>query len=358
MMRVRTWLLSGALVGLLATPGAAQQPDQLPSCSGPQVEAASLWCQGGALFLKGEYAKALKPYERALALERQHRQLGRTAWRILVDNLSIAYGVGGAIAESRQVLEYGITLDPDYPMFYYNLACGYAEEENASSAIHFLQLAFARRANVIATETMPDPWTDDSFQRFMRNADFTSELAKIVPKPGGQVAQESDKAVTLTITEAAGQYVLAVPVSRLVMTIPKGSLRIAPTAVGGATGSPRYFSFASESPALIITGWFESADGFSTIQAFWTAETGAWTRQHLPTPQDVSFVQIGRWNAVLYDLPVPVGRETNIRAHWVQGDTWIDIHLSLTDDLSSRELRSRLRAELESITVTQKSSQE
>ncbi len=38
---------------------------------------------------------------------------------------------------------------------------------------------------VIAGESMPDPWTDDSFQRFMHNAHFTTELAKIVPRARG-----------------------------------------------------------------------------------------------------------------------------------------------------------------------------
>ena len=166
--------------------------------------------------------------------------------------------------------------------------------------------------------------------------------------------QTSEKDVTLIVTEKPAAYALGVPVSRLAMTIPKETLRIDRSANEGAATSPRYFSFASQSPLLLITGWFESADGFSSMQSFWSAETAAWKLRGLPTPQNVSFVAIGHWNAVLYDLGLPAGRNTNIRAHWVQAGTWIDIHLSLTADLSSDALRTSLRRTLESIVVTEK----
>ena len=167
-------------------------------------------------------------------------------------------------------------------------------------------------------------------------------------------AQESDKAVTLTVTEDSGRYVLTVPVSRLVMAIPKGSLRIAAAASGGALASPRYFSFEDDSLPLSISGWFESADGFSDIQAFWRQETAAWKQHHAPEPRNVSFVKVGHWDAVVYDLRIPIAKDTEIRAHWVAAGTWIDIHLSLAGDEPEPELRRKLRAVLESIRVTEK----
>lgn len=164
--------------------------------------------------------------------------------------------------------------------------------------------------------------------------------------------QQSSDSVTLKITQDAVNYVLSVPVSRLVMAIPKGGLQIQQGASSGASNSPRYFLLEDPSGPLIISGWFESADGFSDIQSFWRKETAAWKRQGIAKPRDVSFEHIGTWNAVLYDMTGQDTTNTNIRAHWVQSGTWIDIHLSLAGRESG--LREKLRGVLQSIKVTER----
>jgi hypothetical protein len=156
--------------------------------------------------------------------------------------------------------------------------------------------------------------------------------------------QQSSDSVTLKITQEAANYVLTVPVSRLVMTIPKGALQVQRGAASGAASSPRYFLLEDQSGPLVISGWFESADGFSDIKSFWRKETAAWKRQGLPKPRDVTFEHIGTWNAILYDLPLPDATNTHIRAHWVQSGTWIDIHLSLTGPARQAGLRETLPA--------------
>ena len=159
--------------------------------------------------------------------------------------------------------------------------------------------------------------------------------------------------VTLTVARDSANYVLAVPISRLVMAIPRGSLRVIPQGNGGPKG-PRYFFFEDPAQHMQISGWFESSEGYKDIQTFWKLETANWQRQHLPAPQNVSFVSIGNWKAILYDLAGPSGHDTNIRAHWVQAGTWIDIHLSMAGTTSPAALRRSLRQVLESIKVTQK----
>jgi len=57
-------------------------------------------------------------------------------------------------------------------MFYYNLACVAAERKDMNKAMGFLGKAFARKANSIPGEGMPDPRQDDSFKRFMSNDQF------------------------------------------------------------------------------------------------------------------------------------------------------------------------------------------
>jgi len=148
---------------------------------------------------------------------------------------------------------------------------------------------------------------------------------------------------------------LTVPVSRLVMTIPKGELQVQRGATSGAGNSPRYFYFEDQStPRLIISGWFESADGFTNIDSFWRKETAAWKHQGLPKPRDVSFENVGTWTAVLYDMSAAGATSTNVRAHWVQAGTWIDIHLSLTGQETPSVLRQKLRSVLQSIKVAEK----
>lgn len=71
-------------------------------------------------------------------------------------------------------------------------------------------------------------------------------------------------------------------------------------------------------------------------------------------PKDVKFEKIGGWNSVLYDIPVPGGRNVNVRAEWVRSGTWIDVHLSLTADLPSLAMRTRLRDCVKGFQVTEK----
>jgi hypothetical protein len=167
--------------------------------------------------------------------------------------------------------------------------------------------------------------------------------------------QQSREAITLKITQDATSYTLTVPVSRLVMTVPKGELQIQRGAASGAGNSPRYFYLATQSaPQLIISGWFESADGFKDIESFWRTETAEWKRRGIAAPRNVSFEHIGAWNAALYDMHGSDVTNTNIRVHWVQSGTWIDIHLSLTGHEPLAMQRQKLREELQSIKVAEK----
>jgi tetratricopeptide (TPR) repeat protein len=95
---------------------------------------------------------------------------------VLIDQLGMAYGISGDLARSKSVFEYGISKDPDYPMFYYNLACGYGEQNDKANALVFLRKAFDRKANSIKGERMPDPLSDDSFRNFVSDPAFVKEV--------------------------------------------------------------------------------------------------------------------------------------------------------------------------------------
>ena len=72
--------------------------------------------------------------------------------------------------------EYGLTQDPEYPMFYYNLACTYGEAKNMQQAIEELRLAYKYKANIVAGETLPDPLKDDSFRLLVNDDGFVKAV--------------------------------------------------------------------------------------------------------------------------------------------------------------------------------------
>lgn len=132
--------------------------------------------EGSAHYLKGDYKKAIPPYQKALDLEKEKQTLDKTLWKVLVDNLGMSYGISGNLKKAKEIFEYGISKDADYPLFYYNMACTYGEMDDVDKAIEYLKLAFDRKDNLIRGEEMPDPATDSSFERFMKNEKFLKAL--------------------------------------------------------------------------------------------------------------------------------------------------------------------------------------
>jgi tetratricopeptide (TPR) repeat protein len=135
--------------------------------------------EGSAYFIDDDFKKAIPPYQRALDLEKVKPTLDKTFWKVLVDNLGMSYGITGDLKKAKETFEYGISKDADYPLFYYNMACTYAEMEKMEKAIEYLKLAFERKKNMIAGEKFPDPATDSSFQRFMKNEKFLAALQEM-----------------------------------------------------------------------------------------------------------------------------------------------------------------------------------
>ena len=142
-----------------------------------QRSSTELVGQASRLYLEHDYKGAIGPYAQALELEKANPKLGRTLWYVLIDNLGMSYGITGDLQKAKQTFEYGVAKDPTYPMFYYNLACTYAEMGDATEAGTYLKKAFDYKANVLPGETMPDPRKDDSLSKVMKNKQFR-ELAE------------------------------------------------------------------------------------------------------------------------------------------------------------------------------------
>ena len=142
-------------------------PQETAAGDVPAGDSMELFRQGSRFFLARQYRLAIGPYQKALDIEKSTSTLDKNTWRALVDDLGVSYGATGDLDRSKEVFDYGVSQDPAYPMFYYNLACGAAQKRDANDAKAFLQMAFDNRNNIIPGESFPDPRVDESFQRLL-----------------------------------------------------------------------------------------------------------------------------------------------------------------------------------------------
>ena len=178
-MRLRVLPTALGIFFLLLAPAFAQDKDDL---NAGDPETRNLLEQGSRFFLQGDFKQAIGPYQKALDREKANRTLGESLWRVMVDNLGMAYGISGDLKKAKETFEYGLSKDPKYPMFHYNMACTYAEVNDVDQTIVYLKKAFENKENMIKGEKFPDPWKDDSFQRFMNNDKFVNALKEMSAK--------------------------------------------------------------------------------------------------------------------------------------------------------------------------------
>ena len=156
-------------------------PDGAAVSGSPSQEKTSLdyAAEGSKAYLLRDYRGAIRSYQKAVDLEKQKRSLNQTTFRVVVDNLGIAYGVTRDIDHSMETLRYGISQDPEYPMFYYNMACGYGELRKMDESLEQLRLAFKYKANMFPGERFPDPLKDSSFKKFLSDKKFVDAVRQM-----------------------------------------------------------------------------------------------------------------------------------------------------------------------------------
>jgi predicted Zn-dependent protease len=166
---LNTVLNSAHFVDRISSTLGAEAPTPPENTAGGNLD---YFREGNRYFIQQKYPAAIVPYQKALDAEKQWRILTKNDWRILVDNLGMAYGITGELNRAEETLNYGLSQDPTYPMFYYNLACVSAGRNDMDKTMELLRKAFSYKANVIPSESMPDPRKDDSFKRFMTDQQF------------------------------------------------------------------------------------------------------------------------------------------------------------------------------------------
>ncbi len=137
---------------------------------------------GSAFYLEKNWKRAAAHYAKALETERKTRTLPTGEWRVLVDNLGMAYAFTGDLGKAKATFEYGVQEDGTYPMFHYNLACYYGETNDLDRVLEQLRVAFQYRNNGIPGEGMPDPSKDDSFKRYLKDPRFQALSKELCPR--------------------------------------------------------------------------------------------------------------------------------------------------------------------------------
>lgn len=135
----------------------------------PQFADIFLYAQ---ILFKQEMYKAAAPLFEESLTKLAGDKNDQTMRRVATDQAGMSYGISGDTSKARSIFESAIKGDPDYPMYYYNLACADAQDGRLANARTHLQEAFARKANMIPGETLPDPSKDDSFLPYRSDKEF------------------------------------------------------------------------------------------------------------------------------------------------------------------------------------------
>jgi tetratricopeptide (TPR) repeat protein len=131
-----------------------------------------IWLPGMLLYRGKDYPAVIAWLTQALEWDTREPSLARDQRLAATDNLGMAYGICGMLQKAREVFTTAITEHPEYPMFYYNLACTEAEDGNLDAALKSLRLTLEHKGNMIRGEKLPDPMTDDSFKKYLDDPCF------------------------------------------------------------------------------------------------------------------------------------------------------------------------------------------
>jgi len=138
------------------------------------------WATWGSFFMsKEKYADAVRCNEKAWELEKSHPALNHKQQVFLLNDLINGYGNLGNNMKAKELSELGLQKEPDYPSFYYDLACSYAELGDKDKALENLKKAFQNRAKLFSGDVLADPRADSSFSKYSNDPDFVKFFAEV-----------------------------------------------------------------------------------------------------------------------------------------------------------------------------------
>jgi hypothetical protein len=143
-------------------------------------KATQYFVEKGIRYLKKDNVdKVQYYYQKAYENELKEPTLDNQLCNIILVQLAGLYGIKNDVDKSKEVMRYGLSRDSTYPMFYYTLACAYAETNDLNKCIENLRTAYKYKKYLSEDETIPDPRQDDSFQKYLDNEKFQQALKEI-----------------------------------------------------------------------------------------------------------------------------------------------------------------------------------
>jgi len=176
-----------------------------------------------------------------------------------------------------------------------------------------LKLAFSLKANANPGEPMPNPATDDSFARFMKDKVFLAALDEI---------RTAERLFPDRLDFSA-------PGVPWVMTVPAEDFQIAETRQS-PDGRVNYFLFTSVKNGFSASIYIEPADKCTDSKSCRDFVRTS-TLPNVPDAENVSSSEIGEVSVFEYFVRgfrgQPV-RAHNMNAEFVRDGFWVDLHIS------------------------------
>jgi len=127
---------------------------------------------GHALILQKQFQSAIGPLTTALSLEQSTRRLNQEQWRTLVVDLVDSFGVTRNNSRAKELLDFGVSQDPNYPVFHFGLARYFALQGDLDNTISSLQRAFPNQNSMAPSDQLRNPMSDPTFKVFWKNERF------------------------------------------------------------------------------------------------------------------------------------------------------------------------------------------
>jgi hypothetical protein len=139
----------------------------------------SFFFDGTMAYLDKDFATAADLLQKALDEEKQKRTIGHDDFRALIDNLAISYRFINSPAKAKEALDYGLSQDPQYPLFHYDMACYYGSQRNMNKALDELRLTYQYKGNLSPSDHLSDPLSDSCFGKFLRDKKFVKAVQEM-----------------------------------------------------------------------------------------------------------------------------------------------------------------------------------
>lgn len=301
---------------------------------------------GEALYYQKKYRAAIEVHEPLLADELKDPQLAKLLRNpevplVLIDNLAMAYGYVGNYEKCFATLETGIAQAPDYPYFYVNRGCFFAEMGGREDeALQSTELGLRKSMKTgIHGRILEWVGEDDSLVKLSRQDDL-KRLIQHYTFPRRTVTREPPDRV-----------VLALNYERLKVTLQL----------------PEFVHWKSRNeanPKLVLAVETDKGNILLTLFCTWVGPgtTPQLCRRRFfgttgaPSPDEIvsaTFEDRPSYALAIMDATMPGGppqvRWRDYHAYYVSGEYCLDLHLStmfLTEDRDAK-----MRAIIDSVSI-------